>query len=282
MNTQAAVEIAHLRKAYGEVVAVNDVSFSVEAGEIFGILGPNGAGKTTTVECVLGLRSPDAGSIRVLGLDPGQDREDLHQIVGAQLQESALPGKLRVGEILDLYRSFYRRAGRRRGVHRHARSGREAQGLLPLPVGRPAPAAVHRAGPHRPAEDRRARRDDGRARSAGPAGHLGPHRGRAGPRGDDPPGDALHGGSRAAVRPGGPHRRRTCRRARQPGRPGRPGQRRDQRALRPLGLLRRPPAERASRGAHGHPKRLPRRRHRDRRAGQRGDPHPGCGGRDRP
>ncbi len=107
MNTQAAVEIAHLRKAYGAVVAVDDVSFSVAEGEIFGILGPNGAGKTTTVECVLGLRSPDAGSIRVLGLDPGQDREDLHLIVGAQLQESALPAKLRVGEILDLYRSFY-------------------------------------------------------------------------------------------------------------------------------------------------------------------------------
>ena len=107
MNTQDAVEIAHLRKAYGDVVAVDDVSFSVAEGEIFGVLGPNGAGKTTTVECVLGLRSPDAGSIRVLGLDPGQDREDLHQIVGAQLQESAQPGKLRVGEILDLYRSFY-------------------------------------------------------------------------------------------------------------------------------------------------------------------------------
>ena len=65
MNTHAAVEIAHLRKAYGDVVAVDDVSFSVAEGEIFGILGPNGAGKTTTVECVLGLRSPDAGSIRV-------------------------------------------------------------------------------------------------------------------------------------------------------------------------------------------------------------------------
>ena len=97
MNTQAAVEIAHLRKAYGGVVAVDDVSFSVAEGEIFGILGPNGAGKTTTVECVMGLRSPDAGSIRVMGLDPGQDREDLHLIVGAQLQESALPGKLGSG-----------------------------------------------------------------------------------------------------------------------------------------------------------------------------------------
>src|ERR1035438_8778000 len=71
MKTQAAVEITHLRKTYGDVVAVDDLSLSVAEGEIFGILGPNGAGKTTTVECVLGLRSPDAGSIRVLGLDPG-------------------------------------------------------------------------------------------------------------------------------------------------------------------------------------------------------------------
>jgi ABC-2 type transport system ATP-binding protein len=108
MNTQAAVEVVHLRKTYAEVVAVDDVSFSVAEGEIFGILGPNGAGKTTTAECVIGLRTPDAGSIRVLGLDPGKDLEDLHLIVGAQLQESALPGKLRVGEILDLYQSFYR------------------------------------------------------------------------------------------------------------------------------------------------------------------------------
>ena len=70
-------------------------------------MGPNGAGKTTTVECVIGLRSPDRGVIRVMGLDPQADREELHMIVGAQLQASALPGQLKVGEILDLYHSFY-------------------------------------------------------------------------------------------------------------------------------------------------------------------------------
>jgi ABC-2 type transport system ATP-binding protein len=107
MKTPAAVEIAHLRKTYGHVIAVDDVSFSVAEGEIFGILGPNGAGKTTTAECLLGLRTPDSGSIRVLGLDPAEDPDDLHVVVGAQLQQSALPGKLKVGEILDLYRSFY-------------------------------------------------------------------------------------------------------------------------------------------------------------------------------
>jgi ABC-2 type transport system ATP-binding protein len=102
-----AVEISRLRKAYGGTVAVDDVSLSVRHGEIFGILGPNGAGKTTTVECVLGLRVPDAGTIRVLGLDPVGDRDELRQVVGAQLQASALPDKLRVAEIIDLYQSFY-------------------------------------------------------------------------------------------------------------------------------------------------------------------------------
>ena len=103
----ASVEVRHLRKTYRAMVAVDDVSFSVREGEIFGILGPNGAGKTTTVECVIGLRSPDRGDIRVMGLDPQADREELHVIVGAQLQASALPGQLKVGEILDLYHSFY-------------------------------------------------------------------------------------------------------------------------------------------------------------------------------
>jgi ABC-type multidrug transport system ATPase subunit len=95
----AAIDVRHLRKAYGATVAVDDVSFSVRDGEIFGILGPNGAGKTTTVECLIGLRRPDAGDIRVMGLDPRVDREELHVIVGAQLQASALPGQLKVGEI---------------------------------------------------------------------------------------------------------------------------------------------------------------------------------------
>jgi ABC-2 type transport system ATP-binding protein len=107
MNTQPVVEIRNLSKAYGTFKAVDDVSLEVTQGEIFGILGPNGAGKTTTVECVLGLKAPDAGQIHIMGLEPGQDAEELHLVVGAQLQESAMPAKLRVGEILDLYQSFY-------------------------------------------------------------------------------------------------------------------------------------------------------------------------------
>jgi ABC-2 type transport system ATP-binding protein len=80
----------------------------VERGEIFGILGPNGAGKTTTVECVEGLRTPDGGAVSVCGLDPRRDAGELKELLGAQLQESQLPDKLRVGEAMELYSSFYR------------------------------------------------------------------------------------------------------------------------------------------------------------------------------
>jgi ABC-2 type transport system ATP-binding protein len=102
-----AIDVSHLRKTYGQTVAVDDVSFSAAEGEIFGLLGPNGAGKTTTVECAVGLRTADSGRVRVLGLDPARDREDLRLLVGVQLQSSALPAKLKVGELLDLYQSFY-------------------------------------------------------------------------------------------------------------------------------------------------------------------------------
>jgi ABC-2 type transport system ATP-binding protein len=102
------IEVRNLRKRYGDYVAVQDVSFTVEHGEIFGIVGPNGAGKTTTVECIEGLRTPDDGTVSVLGLDPHRDGIELRQRVGAQLQESALPEKMTVWEALDLYSSFYR------------------------------------------------------------------------------------------------------------------------------------------------------------------------------
>ncbi len=90
----AEIEVEHLRKRYGEKVAVDDVSFTVEEGEIFGVLGRNGAGKTTMVECIAGLRRPDSGRVRVLGMDPWQDGHELRQQVGVQLQESELPDKL--------------------------------------------------------------------------------------------------------------------------------------------------------------------------------------------
>ena len=151
-----AVEVAHLRKTYGPVIAVDDVSFSVAEGEIFGILGPNGAGKTTTVECAIGLRSPDSGTVRLLGLDPQADRDEVREIVGVQLQAAALPAKLRVGEILDEYRSFYREpadvselievlglAGKRKEYYRSLSGGQRQRLSVALAlIGRPQIAVL--------------------------------------------------------------------------------------------------------------------------------------------
>jgi ABC-2 type transport system ATP-binding protein len=107
MKDNAVIEVEALRKRYGTVVAVDGISFDVHEGEIFGMVGPNGAGKTTTIECVEGLRRPDNGDIRVVGLDPQRDRYALSSRIGVQLQESALPDRIKVWEALDLFSSFY-------------------------------------------------------------------------------------------------------------------------------------------------------------------------------
>ncbi len=107
MSPASAVTVQNLVKKYGHLVAVNNVSLSIHEGEIFGIIGPNGAGKTTTVECISGLRAPDSGSISVYGLSPQNDRDKIREFVGVQLQESALPPRLRVGEAVRLFASFY-------------------------------------------------------------------------------------------------------------------------------------------------------------------------------
>lgn len=101
------IEIEHLHKRYGDLVAVEDVSFTVHPNEIFGLIGVNGAGKTTTVECLTGIRTPDRGRIDVLGFDPVTQRNEIRSRVGVQLQSSALPDRLTVREALDLYASFY-------------------------------------------------------------------------------------------------------------------------------------------------------------------------------
>ena len=104
------VKVQGLRKVYGATVAVEEVSFEVKEGEIFGMVGPNGAGKTTTIECLEGLRKPDAGMLRVLGMDPQRDGHTLRERTGMQLQQSNLPDRMKVWEALDLYSSFYPKA----------------------------------------------------------------------------------------------------------------------------------------------------------------------------
>jgi ABC-2 type transport system ATP-binding protein len=100
------IEVQDLRKVYGHTHAVDGVSFEVAEGEIFGLLGPNGAGKTTTVECLQGLRHADSGRLRVLGLDPRTEARALRRRIGSQLQESALPDRIKVWEALDLFASL--------------------------------------------------------------------------------------------------------------------------------------------------------------------------------
>ena len=104
MTTVLSVE--HLRKRYGDDIALHDVSFAVERGEIFGILGPNGAGKTTTVECAQGLRQPDGGEISVLGLSYRSDAAAIRARIGCPLQSSALPDRMTVREALELFAAF--------------------------------------------------------------------------------------------------------------------------------------------------------------------------------
>jgi len=106
---QPVIEVRNLRKTYGQVVAVDDISFEVYEGEIFGMVGPNGAGKTTTIECVEGLRRPSGGTVRTLGMEPARQRRALMERIGVQLQESALPNRMKVWEAVELFASFYER-----------------------------------------------------------------------------------------------------------------------------------------------------------------------------
>jgi ABC-2 type transport system ATP-binding protein len=105
----AVIHVEGIRKRYGRTVAIEDVTFDVYQGEIFGLIGPNGAGKTTTMECVEGLRSPDRGAIAVLGLDPVRDIYRLQDRIGVQLQEAQLQKRIKVWEAVDLWSSLYRK-----------------------------------------------------------------------------------------------------------------------------------------------------------------------------
>jgi ABC-2 type transport system ATP-binding protein len=109
MTHPPAIHVAAIRKAYGQTVAVNEVSFDVQPGEIFGLIGPNGAGKTTTMECIEGLRAPDRGSISVLGLNPVKDAYALQERIGVQLQEAQLQKRIKVWEAVGLWASLYRK-----------------------------------------------------------------------------------------------------------------------------------------------------------------------------
>ena len=111
MNNFDVVSVRGLRKSYGGRNVVDDLDLDVRAGEVVGLIGANGAGKTTTVECIQGLRRPDAGTLRVLGLDPATQAHRLRPLIGSQLQDSALPSRLRVGEAVELFAMRDERTG---------------------------------------------------------------------------------------------------------------------------------------------------------------------------
>lgn len=109
---ERVVEVQNFRKSYGDFVAVNSISFAVQRGEIFGLLGPNGAGKTTTLECLEGLRQPDSGVLRVMGIDPARDGRHLRNLIGVQLQTSGMPDTISVRESMKFFCAYHKVAPR--------------------------------------------------------------------------------------------------------------------------------------------------------------------------
>src|SRR5579862_946387 len=107
ISARPVIQVSGIRKTYGQIVAVSEVSFEVDEGEIFGLIGPNGAGKTTTMECVEGLQRPDRGVISILGLDPFRDVYQLQNRIGVQLQQAQLQKRIKVWEAVDLWASLY-------------------------------------------------------------------------------------------------------------------------------------------------------------------------------
>jgi ABC-2 type transport system ATP-binding protein len=109
-NTNTIIEVNNLEKKYGDVKAVDGVSFGVAQGEVFGILGPNGAGKTTTIEMIEGLRKPNAGSIKVCDIDALKEPRRIKELIGVQLQATSLYDNIRVKEAIDLFGSYYKKS----------------------------------------------------------------------------------------------------------------------------------------------------------------------------
>ena len=202
------IEVQELSKRYNGRAVVDDVSFTVDDGEIFAIVGPNGAGKTTIVESIVGLRRPDGGRIRVFGLDPQRHGAELRQRVGVQLQESQFPDRIKVWEALDLYSSFYRAPTPWPELIEQLDLTSQRDAWVGNAVGWSAATPVRGSGARRRPAARSARRAHHRARPAGSARHLA-LRGRDPRRGcHDRARHPFHGGGGIPRRPGGADRPR--------------------------------------------------------------------------
>lgn len=107
MHPEVVLSVRNFRKTYGSLVAVDDLSFEVQRGEIFGLLGPNGAGKTSTLESLEGLRKPDGGTLNILGVDPARQPQNLRNLIGVQLQSSGLPPMMTVDEAMQFFCAYH-------------------------------------------------------------------------------------------------------------------------------------------------------------------------------
>jgi len=145
------VSVKNLRKSYGPTVAVEDISFDVRRGEIFGLLGPNGAGKTSTLECLEGLRNPDGGRLRVAGVDPSRQFRQLRNLMGVQLQTSALPATIGVAEAMTLFCAYHGRPPRDDLLDRLQLSGKRGAQYQELSAGQQRRLALALAVAHDPA-----------------------------------------------------------------------------------------------------------------------------------
>ncbi len=109
MNNEIQIIVKNLKVVYGDVIAVDNLSFEVKSGEILSIIGPNGSGKTSTVECIEGLRKPTSGEIVVFNMDPLKQKKEIYKYLGVQLQETQYPYKIKVKELCELFSSFYKK-----------------------------------------------------------------------------------------------------------------------------------------------------------------------------
>jgi ABC-2 type transport system ATP-binding protein len=148
---ETVVEVREFRKVYGDVVAVDDISFQVQRGEVFGLLGPNGAGKTSTLESLEGLRSPDGGDLRILGVDPSRQPARLRNLIGVQLQTSGLPASMTVAEAMAFFAAYHGVASQPRLLERLGLSEKRGTQYRDLSTGLQRRLALALAMLHEPA-----------------------------------------------------------------------------------------------------------------------------------
>ena len=148
--SEPAVVVRDFRKRYGDTVAVDGISFEANPGEVFGLLGPNGAGKTTTLECLEGIRFPDAGSLRVMGIDPTRDGRLLRDALGVQLQASGLPGDMLVEEAMRFFCAYHRTEPRPDLIERLGLGEKKHTAFRKLSTGQQRRLALALAVAHKP------------------------------------------------------------------------------------------------------------------------------------